>query len=106
MLYIFWLISHLLGSKFFCRRILAEVRRGQAVPAPEYLGCVAWSLYGGKELIPAEVFASSVPLSFEGAEYAAPVGYDTYLRRLYGDYIPDPPPEKQVTHHSFRIWRR
>lgn len=105
-LYIFWLISHLLGSEFFCRRILVEVRRGLAVPAPEYLGCVAWSLYGGKELIPAEVFASSVPLSFEGAEYAAPVGYDTYLRRLYGDYIPDPPPEKQVTHHSFRIWRR
>lgn len=105
-LYLFWRISHLLGSGFFCRRIFHEIRRGQDVAEPEYLGCVAWSLYGSKELIPADVFASSVSVTFEGAVYAAPAGYDTYLRNLYGDYIPDPPTEKQITHHSFRVWRR
>ena len=43
---------------------------------------------------------------FEGDDYDAPAGYDTYLRRLYGNYIPDPPPEEQVSHHDFRVWRR
>ena len=89
-----------------CRRIRREAERGRALAAPAYLGCVVWSLYGGRELIPAEVFGSSVPVRFEGHTYCAPGGYDTYLRRLYGDYAPDPPPDKQVSHHHFRAWYR
>lgn len=105
-LYLFWRLSRLLGCGFFCRRIRREAERGRALAAPAYLGCVVWSLYGGRELIPAEVFGSSVPVRFEGHTYCAPGGYDTYLRRLYGDYAPDPPPDKQVSHHHFRAWYR
>lgn len=105
-LYLFWRLSRLLGCSFFCRCIQHEVDRGRSLAAPTHLGCVVWSLYGGRELIPADVFASSVPVPFEGQMYPAPVGYDTYLRQLYGDYIPDPPPEKQVTHHRFTVWYR
>lgn len=105
-LYLFWRMSHLLGSDFFCRRIQREVCQGQALAAPAYLGCVVWSLYGSREVIPAEVFSASVSVRFEGNDYDAPAGYDTYLRRLYGNYIPDPPPEEQVSHHDFRVWRR
>lgn len=90
------------GREYFRQTVQLE----RALAAPAYLGCVVWSLYGGRELIPAEVFGSSVPVRFEGHTYCAPGGYDTYLRRLYGDYAPDPPPDKQVSHHHFRAWYR
>lgn len=105
-LYLFWRMSRLLGSSFFCRRIQREADRGRILANPTYLGCVVWSLYGGRELIPAESFASSVSVPFEGKMYPAPVGYNTYLWQLYGDYIPDPPPDKQITHHHFTVWYR
>lgn len=105
-LYLFWRASRLLGSDFFCHRIYKEVRRGRKIDSPAYLGCVVWSLYGSCELIPADVFATFVRVPFEGNYYYAPVGYDMYLRCLYGNYILDPPPEKQISHHSFRVWWR
>ena len=104
-LYLFWCISRQIGSNFFCRRIYREIKRGYALTTPAYKGCVAWSLYGSRELIPAVVFDSSVPISFEGQIYNAPIGYKTYLSHLYGEYISDPPPEKQCTHHAFQVWK-
>ena len=70
------------------------------------MGCVAWSLYGRREVIPAEVFASTVPVEFEGDSYPAPVGYDQYLRSLYGEYEADPPEEEQYPHHHMTAWWR
>lgn len=101
-----WIVSRLLGVRFFQKRIDRELQRGRRQPSPEYLGSVAWSLYGKRELIPAEVFAGQILVDFEGDQYTAPIGYDHYLRQLYGDYEPDPPPDKQRTHHCFQVfWR-
>ncbi len=71
-----------------------------------YMGCKCWCIYGTREIIPAEVFESTVEVMFEGAVFPAPSGYDVYLRSLYGDYRQDPPPEKQKTHHGFTAYRR
>jgi lipopolysaccharide cholinephosphotransferase len=44
-------------------------------------------------------------LPFEGKEYRAPKGYDTYLSQKYGDYMTLPPVEKRVsTHDSQAYW--
>ena len=62
------------------------------------------NLYGAwrkKEITKAEYFSSSVEVVFEGKSLCAPIGYDNYLRDLYGDYMELPPPEKRVSHHSF-----
>ena len=72
---------------------------------PTYVGCKSWCIYGEREIIPAEVFADTVDVEFEGEKFKAPVGYDTYLRSLYGDYWQDPPLEKQKTHHSFIAYK-
>ena len=69
------------------------------------MGCKCWCIYGSREIIPAEVFSDTVEVEFEGTKFPAPVGYDTYLRSLYGDYPQDPPIEKQKTHHSFIAYR-
>lgn len=44
---------------------------------------------------------SSVQMvSFEGGQYPIPVGYERYLRKVYGDYMQLPPIEKRVNKHK------
>lgn len=92
-------LCRLWGSRRYVKRLLALARRpGGASPL---LGCKCWCIYGEREILPAEVFADAVPVSFEGHSLPAPVGFHAYLTSLYGDYMPEPPPEKRRTHHSF-----
>lgn len=56
--------------------------------------------YGAREKMPAEVFDHAVDVDFEGLCLPAPCGYDTYLTRLYGDYMQLPPEHRRVTHSS------
>lgn len=56
---------------------------------------------GEKEILKREWFSESVDLSFEGRNYKAPVGYDAYMQRLFGEYMQLPPKEKRISHHKF-----
>lgn len=94
----------MLGGKHFIREIQKETcKAGQKGNA--YVGAKSWCVYGAKGIIPAEAFSEAVDIEFEGETFPAPVGYDTYLTCLYGDYLPEPPKEKQKTHHSFKAYR-
>lgn len=68
----------------------------------KYAGVVAVTHYGTKERMPIEVFRGTVPVTFEGASYPAPIGWETYLRGLYGDYMQLPPEEKRISDHNLR----
>lgn len=57
-----------------------------------------------RTLCKTEVLASFVELEFEGKRYKAPVGYDSWLRHFYGDYMQLPPEEKRCSHHSFEAY--
>ena len=59
------------------------------------------SPWGEREIVPAACFADRKEYTFEGRTYFGPADYNTYLSTLYGDYMTPPPPEKQITHHSF-----
>lgn len=92
------------GGKYYIRKIeKAAQKRGQS--GNYYVGAKSWCVYGEKGIIPAKAFAEAVDIEFEGEKFPAPVGYDTYLTCLYGDYLPEPPLEKQKTHHSFKAYR-
>ncbi len=92
------------GSKYYLNKIIkASYRDDQK--GNNYLGCKAWCVYGEKGIIPAEVFAETIEIEFEGEKFPAPKDYDTYLTCLYGDYLPEPPKEKQKTHHAFKAYR-
>lgn len=103
-LWCIWVTARLFGSEFFLRKIDHELQKGRIAHTPDFVGSVAWPLYGKKEVIPVNVFSGNVFLKFEGEFYPVPRGYDVYLRRLYGKYEEDPPTEKQRTHHSFRAY--
>lgn len=96
--------GRLCTPEYFLRRIIRlscrEEQRGSA-----YLGCKSWCIYGSREILPAEVFADTIEVEFEGSRFPAPAGFDMYLRSLYGDYHQDPPPEKQKSHHHFIAYR-
>lgn len=94
-----------LGYKYFSRKIssivYAESQRGNTK-----MGCLTWPIYGEREIVSSELFNEKILVDFEGEVYNAPIGYDTYLRSLYGEYSQNPPLEKQKTHHSFKVYRR
>ena len=60
--------------------------------------------YGSREIMRREVFDEFTEVSFEGHTFAAISDYDTFLTRLYGDYMTLPPVEKRVTHHEFKAY--
>lgn len=43
---------------------------------------------------------STIDCSFEGHTFPIPIGYDNYLRRIYGDYMQLPPEEKRNSRHN------
>ena len=92
------------GFAHFHKRLAALVKR-EGRRGHTHGGCLMWPIYGEREIMDAAVFADGTEVTFEGRTFAAPIGYDIYLRRLYGDYEQDPPPDKQKTHHHYRAVR-
>ena len=98
------IVCKILGGPYFIRKI-QKVSCPKGQTGDVYLGAKTWCVYGEKGIIPAEVFANTVDVEFEGQMFPAPVGYDVYLTCLYGDYMPEPPKEKQKTHHTFKAYK-
>ena len=98
------LFCKMVGSKYYIQKILKASHRKEQ-KGNNYLGCKAWCVYGERGIIPARVFAEATNVEFEGLCFPAPSDYDTYLTCLYGDYLPEPPKEKQKTHHTFKAYR-
>lgn len=93
-----------LGFSFFKER-LVKITKREISYGSTYAGCLMWPVYGSSEFMPYEIFADTIELSFEGELFPAPVGYDTYLRNLYGSYENDPPVDKQKSHHLFSAFK-
>ena len=75
--------------------------------ATDWAGCmITMSHYnhGLVEILPRKVFEATIEVEFEGYKVKAPIGYDDYLRSLYGDYMKLPPKEKRVSHHEFKAY--
>lgn len=97
------LCCRVIGYDFF-HRGLEKVINNEIALGNQFSGCLMWPIYGKREIIPSHVFSDIIEVDFEGAKYPAPIGYDLYLRSLYGDYKKDPPLEKQKTHHSYTAY--
>lgn len=71
----------------------------------KYVGVLPGILKGDeKRVFEKEWFEESTLVEFEGKKYQAPKGYDSLLRKIYGDYMQLPPIDKQVSHHVFEAW--
>ena len=86
-------------STYSIVKSLATLHRSFPCPESSYCGVVVWG-YGMSEVNEKKVFSGVLLTSFEGHQFPIPVGYDTYLHSLYGNYMELPPLEKRKTHHS------
>lgn len=69
-----------------------------------YLALSTLSLYPLKcTVYPSSVFSSAIMADFEGYKFPIPVGYDTYLKTAYGNYMEFPPIEKRGVWHNFKV---
>lgn len=56
-------------------------------------------------IIDKEKVLSSFPFhTFEGHQYRIPIGYDSYLTQIYGDYMKCPSEDKRQSTHIFKAW--
>ena len=94
----------MVGSKHYVRKLMKEARK-HPYEGSKYLGGKAWNVYGTRDILPAEAFDHPIEVEFEGETFWAPVGYDAFLSSLYGNYMPEPPPEKRKTHHVFKAYK-
>ena len=68
----------------------------------------AGAIMGGSKMgthVPDRVFKEFTRMEFEGRSISCIKDYDTYLTRMYGDYMTPPPPRKQKTNHFAAVYR-
>ena len=105
-LWMLYYFSRAIGTKRLKEKLLRIAVKSNKNSPKNYCGPVVWTCYNKGESSRSEVFSDSVTIKFHGSEFNAPVGYDEYLRGLYGDYEPDPPPEKQKSNHFVTIYSK
>lgn len=63
-----------------------------------------FGIRGKNEILKRENFDSCMEVPFEDRKYIIPVGYDTYLRNMYNDYMQLPPEDQRCSPHSLKIY--
>ena len=62
------------------------------------------SKYWEKDIMPQNIYEKTIYMDFETYKFPAPVGYDTYLQNIFGDYMKLPPKEEQYVTHSSKAF--
>lgn len=91
-------IYRLIGKAFFIKRYIESAKEIDFEKA-NMVGFMD-PYYPLHDRFPKSLFEKRIKLQFEDGEFYAPIGYDLYLRGLYGDYMQLPPEEKRKTHHT------
>lgn len=63
-----------------------------------------WSTLVPEALMPTGIFKKYTTIEFEGHNMMCIVEYDTYLKRMYGDYMTPPPENQRVGHNHASYW--
>ena len=100
------IICHILSKDVICRLYIRSATRYSFDKSPMVGFITPYEGYDLGHRHRREVYSDRVKVQFEDGEYWAPIGYDEYLRDVYGDYMQLPPVEKRVTHHSaIEFWK-
>lgn len=104
--YPLYLLSKIMGTKFWASRIDAVVRKLNWEKS-EYAGCVVW---GGQNLIngifPKTYFTNLKKSPFGKYEFNIPVDYDLMLSSIYGNYMQLPPEKDRIYHHLYKAYKK
>lgn len=70
----------------------------------KYVGQIVLKAKGEKEILERQWFEKTTDVPFENYYFKAPIGYDAYMKRLFGNYMELPPKEKQVSNHYVKAY--
>lgn len=65
-----------------------------------YFTDISITHYGMREYNSKSIMSDRILHKFEDAEYYIPIGYDQWLRHIYGDYMKLPPVEERIFKHG------
>lgn len=102
-------------ARILCYRLLYKDKNNLLVRAQrlhekypydkcQYVGVCESCYDSAEDRAKKECYEYPIQHDFEGILVNIPVGYDTILRNIYGDYMQLPPPEKRRTHHSNKVY--
>lgn len=92
------------GKKIFS--LLQASKERLSFNQASYVGNMSGPVHTTDSRVVKDDYIAEMSLPFEGRLYRVPGNYKQYLTQLYGkDCMTTlPPPEKQKTHHSFRVF--
>ena len=96
-------IARPLGPRFFAQRLERAVCRYD-FDSCEYVAASMAVHYWDREIIQRSCMDRAVMLRFEDRDFPAPIGYETYLRNLYGDYMQIPPDAAEKGYSHLEGW--
>lgn len=99
-------VMRLFSYEWCYKQIQKIIREKKKEKSSAYVGELMLLAKGENEVLQREWFSEQVLLKFEDGVFCAPVGYDEYLKRQFGDYMRLPSKEEQVTHHVYKAFRR
>ena len=88
------------GSFKSLKRKLVDGQKALPYEGSEIVG-VYYASEKTRTFLPKPVYDEMGTILFEGREYPSIKHVDTYLTKLYGDYMQLPPEEKRVSHHAY-----
>lgn len=88
------------GGKKHILKKTAQLHAKYPYNESNFVGCVESCNNSEYNRYKKEWFEDVVEVEFENIVLKAPIGYDSILTKMYGNYMELPPKEKQITHHS------
>ncbi len=96
-------IVHRYDSFKWARKLEKLSKKYQNVKTKE-VGVLSFFPYDrNKSIFDRDFILKTTPHLFEHSEFPIPSDYDTYLTKVYGNYMELPPVEKRVTHHNYKV---
>ena len=71
----------------------------------KYVGAILAIHYWDRETIERKYMDREVRMPFENGEFPVPIGYEQYLRNLYGDYMKIPQDAAEKGYSHLEAWR-
>ena len=100
--YICYLISRIISKKVI-NKCLDSFLRAVSFETSNFAGRMVGD-FGSKEIMEKKLFDKKIKGEFEGGFFDIVEDYDTFLTRLYGNYMQLPSAEKQKSHHEFEAY--
>lgn len=97
-----WIICKLIGTNRI-NTLYNKLCSTKSFEKYKYVACAS-GRYGKREIFEQSIFSKTCNLVFEDTVLKAPIGWDKYLKALYGNYMKLPPKESQQSNHSVEVW--